>query len=433
MSIITTVGTVVLYANRANAKLALFIVIFVFAQVCALFVYAASGMLQTRLNRLSAQVITVVIGYVVFCIVRAYVAEKLLWRAGAISQDLLGWRIRSNLLVNLPGFIGSAWVMNVSATLRAQIDSNLERAEVLERELSELNDRYSEQRSYGERELALEIASAKQLLDAFETQAVNSATTTILREELRSVVYRADQAVRAMISAGVSKSATVVTGRPEISFVGVVDRATQERGVSPWFASLTGFFFAVTYFVDYDSQRHAFIRALGIGAVMFLLLLGYRVVVLPIVKNWPRLWRWVSLEVCISAVSVWWAVAISGSEYSDQLPVALPVVTTLTSIAVMNVMAGAQSVLDQRSIYSETIARHAIELEHAIADIKSTMAIEESTWKSMFVGSISRTPTAATIMLRSVLDEPLADNVDEVLRKVIEIWNSVLMRLRLVT
>ena len=433
LSFIATVGTVVLYANKANAELVNLVVIFVFAQACALFVYAVSGLLQTRLTRFSAQVAVVVIGYVVFCFVRAYVAEKLLWRADAISENLLSWRFRSNLLVNLPGFVGSAWVMNVSARSRANVDEDLARTEVLEREFSELSDRYSEQRSYGERELALEIASAKQMLYSFESQSLSSTPVASAVEKLRSAVYRADQAVRAMTSNESFRTPSVTTRFPRFSIVDVIDRATRERGVSPGFASLTGFFFAVTYFADYDPQGSVFIRALGIGAVMFLLLWLYRVAVLPRMKDKKRLWRILGFELCIIIVSAWWAMSISRAEYTETLPVALPILTALTSVVVMNVMAGTQSLIDQRMDYARMIQRRNQELENAIAEIKTTMALEESTWKSMFVGNIGRTPTAATVMLRTVVEDPHAKNVGELLQAVVEIWESVLTRLRLVT
>mgnify|MGYP000606047603 CR=1 FL=1 len=90
---------------------------------------------------------------------------------------------------------------------------------------------------------------------------------------------------------------------------------------------------------------------------------------------------------------------------------------------VVSIFAGTKGYLDDVDVKKVQIR----------TDIKQTMALEESTWKSMFVGNIGRTPTAATVMLRTVIEDPHAKNVGELLQAVVEIWESVLTRLRLVT
>ena len=433
LSFISTVGTVILYANKADTNLALFLVIFIFAQVCALFIYALCGLAQTRISRFSSQAVLVVVGYVVYCFVRAYVAEKLLWRSEAITENLLGWRFRSNLLVNLPGFIGSAWVMNVRERSSVRLAELLTQGEQLSKELNELNDLYTEQRSYGERELALEIASAKQLLDSIETQGdvLDAHSATI--ERLRGVVHHASQAIRAMSQSAQGRQSLISEMPARFSMSNVVDRVTQERGVSPWFASLTGFFFALTYATDYAPERHPLPTSIGIGSIMFLILWVFRYLVLPRVKSWRRLQRILIFEIFVVAASLWWALTISRGDFASALPVALPLVSAATSAVVMNVMAFTQSLLDQRIDYSRAIDNRNREIEKAIMEIRATMSLEESTWKSMFVGNISRTPTAATVMLREVVDKPRENNIEQALATVIEIWESVLGRLRLVT
>ena len=432
-SFIATIGTVMLYANKAHTHLSLFLVLFVFAQVCALFVYALCGLIQIRLSRFSSQAMLVVIGYVIYCFVRAYVAEKLLWRVDAVTEHLLGWRFRSNLLVNLPGFVGSAWVMNVRERSASHIEFLLAQGEKLSRELGDLEDLYAEQRSYGERELALEIASAKQLLDTIENQGTVQIAHAASVELLRRVVHHANQAVRSMSNSPHGHGATISPIPAWFSFSNVVDRMTKEHGVSPGFTSFIGFFFAVTYLTDYEPEGHPLLQSAGIGIVMFALLWSFKFLVLPRVKTLPRLKRIAIFELAVIVVGAWWALTISRGEYANLLPVALPVVSALTSIVVMNVLAFTRSLFDQRIDYARKIERRNQELESAIGGIKQTMALEESTWKSMFVGNISRTPTAETVMLRTVVEDPDAKNVGELLQEVVEIWESVLTRLRLVT
>ena len=426
-------GTVILYANQAHTNLSLFLVIFIFAQVCALFVYALCGLAQPRISRFSLQVVLIVVGYVMYSFVRAFVAEKLLWRAEAVDEALLGWRFRSNLLVNLPGFVGSAWVMNARERSASHLNELLRQGDELSIELGKITDLYTEQRSYGERELSLEISSAKQLLDSIEMQSEDLAAHRLIIERLKGVVHHASQAVRAM-SQNAQRQQDAMSAIPiRSTFVDVVDRVTQVRGVPPWFASLSGFFFATTYATDYNPDQSPLLRSMGIGIVLFAILWFFRHRILPRIRYWPRFQRVLVCEVVIACASLWWALTVSRGDYAATLPVALPIVSALTCVVVMNVMAFAQSVQDQRVDYSSKLELRNHEIERAIEHIRSMMALEESTWKSMFVGNISSTPTAATVMLRSIIENPNSDNVGSSLQMVIEIWESVVERLRLVT
>lgn len=426
-------GTVILYANQTSTDPAEFLAIFIFAQVCALFVYAFCGLLQLRISRFSLQALLIVVGYVVYCFVRAYVAEKLLWRADAVTDHLLGWRFRSNLLVNLPGFIGSAWVMNVRERSAMHLAELMTRAEALSKELGELRDLYTEQRSYGERELSLEISSARQLLDAIDADSDLVRQHSSIVERLQSAVHHASQAVRAMSQNSQSQLTSISPIPAPFSFSNVVDRVTSLRGASPWFVSVTGFFFAITYATDYDPEGNPLLSSLGIGFVLFAILWTFRVGVLPKIASWRRYTRVLVFEIVVSLASTWWALMVSRGEYANTLPFALPLISAVTSVVLMNIMAFTQSFIEQRADYARAVECRNQEIEHAVAEIRSTMALEESTWKSMFVGNISRTPTAATVLLRTVVENPTSDTVEQSLLKVIDIWESVLDRLRLVT
>lgn len=426
-------GTVILYANQTSTDPAEFLAIFIFAQVCALFVYAFCGLLQLRISRFSLQALLIVVGYVVYCFVRAYVAEKLLWRADAVTDHLLGWRFRSNLLVNLPGFIGSAWVMNVRERSAMHLAELMTRAEASSKELGELRDLYTEQRSYGERELSLEISSARQLLDAIDADSDLVRQHSSIVERLQSAVHHASQAVRAMSQNSQSQLTSISPIPAPFSFSNVVDRVTSLRGASPWFVSVTGFFFAITYATDYDPEGNPLLSSLGIGFVLFAILWTFRVGVLPKIASWRRYTRVLVFEIVVSLASTWWALMVSRGEYANTLPFALPLISAVTSVVLMNIMAFTQSFIEQRADYARAVECRNQEIEHAVAEIRSTMALEESTWKSMFVGNISRTPTAATVLLRTVVENPTSDTVEQSLLKVIDIWESVLDRLRLVT
>ncbi len=426
-------GTVILYANQTNANLAQFLAIFIFAQVCALFVYALCGLVQLRISRFSLQALLIVVGYAVYCFARAYVAEKLLWRADAVTDDLLSWRFRSNLLMNLPGFIGSAWVMNMRERSAMHLAELMARGEALSKELGELTDLYTEHRSYGERELSLEISSARQLLDSIDSDSHLLRHHSSIVERLQSAVHHASQAVRAMSQNSQSQLTSISAIPAPFSFSNVVDRVTSSRGVSPLFVSVTGFFFAITYATDYDPEGNPLLSSLGIGFVLFAILWTFRAGVLPKIASWRRYARVLIFEIVVLLASSWWALMVSRGDYVITLPVALPLISAVTSVVLMNIMAFTQSFIEQRADYARAVEFRNQEIEHAVAEIRSTMALEESTWKSMFVGNISRTPTAATVLLRTVIENPTSDNVEQSLLKVIDIWESVLDRLRLVT
>jgi hypothetical protein len=159
----------------------------------------------------------------------------------------------------------------------------------------------------------------------------------------------------------------------------------------------------------------------------------FRVIVLPRIFSLRQFERVLVFEFFVGLGSIFWVVAISRGHYGNVLSVTLPIVAFATCAVVLNSMAFMQSYLDQRSDFSQAINIRNQEIANAIMEIRATMLQEDSAWKSMFIENISRTPTAATVMLRNVVENPSDDNVEQSLRAVTEIWEEVLVRLRLVT
>jgi GTP cyclohydrolase I len=53
------------------------------------------------------------------------------------------------------------------------------------------------------------------------------------------------------------------------------------------------------------------------------------------------------------------------------------------------------------------------------------VATENRLWKQTFVSDISRSPTAATILLRSIAENPKDESTSEQMQRVAVVWNSV--------
>ena len=432
-TLIATVGSIVLYGNQADAHLNLYLMIFLIAQVCALFVYVISGMIFSRIAPFNGRVVFVIISYVVLCFVRAYVAEKLLWRTQEISQDLLVWRFRSNLIVNLPVFAGTAWVMNTREESKTRLRKLRADGDELSKELEQLSMVYSEQRSYGERELALEVSSARQLLDALLNNKDVMSKYESLVAQLQASVHHASQAIKAMPQGEIAQRYSIPPIPTPFSMVVILDRITRVRGISPWTASATAFFFSFAYAQYHESSSPPFISTLGMAAVMLMILYFNRRVIIPRIRHWELWARIVVFEIVATTVNVWLSLFITRFILKAPLPLGITITAALTSWLIMNVVVFMQGVFDQRADYCQLLDARNEHIAQAINETRQMMSLEESTWKQMFVGDIGRTPTAANVMLKNISDGVHVRDVQEQLAVINDIWRLVLAQLRIVT
>ena len=432
-TLVATVGSIVLYGNQTETDLRLYLVIFLIAQVCALFVYVMSGLCMAQISRHKLRVMFVIASYLLLCFVRAYVAEKLLWRTDSISQNLLMWRFRSNIIVNLPVFVGAAWVMNAREESNNRLALLRMQGDELSKEFDQLNILYSEQRSYGERELALEISSAKQIMDALRNNKTFMSEHESLLTQLQDSVYRVSQAIKTISQGEISKRNSIPPEPTPYFALLIVDRATRERGVSPWFASATGFFFSFAYAQYQGTKSSPILSTLFMASVMMLILLFNRRFIIPRIASWKLWTRIVVFEAVATTVNIWWSFFTTRFVLSQPLPLEITAVAALTSFFVMNILAFMQGVFDQRNDYGHSLENRNAHFARAIDETRQFMALEESTWKQMFVGEISRTPTAANVMLKNISDGQQVRNVEEQLVIINDIWRQVSAQLRKVT
>ncbi len=433
LSVIATAGSLILFTLPGQTNLWHFFVIFAFAQVCALFVYAAAALTIARIANFKLKSIFVFVSYIAFCIVRAYVANRLLIRANLSDSTMLLWRIQANLFVNIPGFFGPAWILNTREKTRLRISELQSEVEKLRSELSELSLQYSEQRSFAERELAIEVATTKQVIETLISTHDSRITVTVLIEKISNQVNQLGQLIRTLSKAYSTRPPSIAPEFSDVSMMSIVDWLTTKYGISPLAASTMGSYLSFRYFITSGESSTILAQAFWVFTSIFCLLYLYRHQVIPVTKNFSRIVRLVIFQiVAVLVASTWaWLTILFDSQVTQQGSIFA--VGAFTSWVVINVASIIVGVQNEYFSYVREIESGIVDFHSVINELRSLMQRENMAWKKMFARDIGRTPTAATVMLRNFSETPAAIDAEQVLERVSEIWELVLVELRSLT
>ena len=84
-----------------------------------------------------------------------------------------------------------------------------------------------------------------------------------------------------------------------------------------------------------------------------------------------------------------------------------------------------QRVLPIFTSYQKDLQRKIAEIISRREQLEEMAASENRLWKQTFVSDISRSPTTATILLRSIAENPNAESTSDQMQRVAKVWKSV--------
>ena len=426
VSSIATIGTLSFYASYDATKFLINIAILGASQLGALspiFVIAPiAKKIESNANRFAVIIATFIFANVL----RSIFVDILFVKWGVESEHHLAFRLYSNVIFVTLMYIILAWVADFIFENFVAFRKQESLAEELQRELFGVVSEISEARTFGSRELMIEIATLNSALESLPPELGSEPQTQQFIDQINEAMERVGLRARQLERSFPNRNFTPeISPSVKLSASKVISAGTYFRPYSPKlmgglsFIALVGW---LNYFID---RATALSWAAYLGAYSAIVYWLFARFLVPIMRRFKPAIRLVIYELSLVPFTFFW-LALLGYYVGDNSTTYVIAATNSISVFVFANLAtfvsGAlDTVRENRRELDDSIAR----LQAEVDSIRKIKQREERVWRALFTSDIAKSPTMATVQIREAISDLDQDGFEKIQPAVLAVWRTM--------
>jgi len=426
VSVIATIGTLSLYVGNNPTKLLEIFAILGMSQLGALAPIFIIAPLAKRIQSNANRIAVVIAAFILVNVIRSILLDLLLVKWGLESESKLAFRLYSNVVFLTILYLVLAWFSDFIFENFSELSVKRSELDELIKKFYALAQEISEARTFGSRELMLEVGAITSALESVPIKIAAESQTQKFMDQLNAVTKSVVLKLRKLERAFPNRTSTPqISTQVKLSAARVLSAGTYSTPYAPRlmgslsFVALSGW---LSYFIDRETALQ-WASYLGIyGYIVYSLFAKFLV---PTMRRRKPVTRFVIYELSLVPFIFFWLALLGYYAGDDSTTYGIAATNSISVFIYANLATFTSGALvavrENREVFEGSVSKLRAEVD-VLVEIKKS---EELIWQELLGAETAKSPTTATVQFRDAIARLNKDAIEELLPSVLAIWYNV--------